>query len=283
MWAVDQPPVTVGETAKACAKSIRDRAVKQALVDAVPALDQNSARYQDCGAGDRLHSVMPDHYRVPGVSDEQMRVIYDRQLVRQRASGRDIYMRLVNAAPAGLCAYCRYGVASTLDHFVPKSKVGGLSIEPWNLIPCCAMCNQRLGAAWSDDPTIQMLHPFFIGDLGRWLYASVSHQNPPAASFFVEPAATIEPAIGSRMRRQFDELNLAQLFSVVCGPELAKVDAQLQKSRLGAAHDVREFLAESAAAWFVVDPNDRRGALYEALSQDGWFTARYAVDTSSGT
>jgi hypothetical protein len=276
VWAIDQPTVTAAETAKACARSIRDADLKQALLGAVPSLSSNSDLYQNNGVADRLHEANPAHYPVPGVSDEQMRKIYTRQLVSTR-NGRRVYDALISSAPHGRCAYCQYGHATTLDHFVPKTPFGGLSIEPWNLIPCCSTCNHNLGSTWTGDPAKQMLHPYFVEDLGRWLYAAVVHQIPPTVTFFADPGPALSSVVARRIRYQFGELGLGELYSVVSGVDLSALDHLLREWRLGSEQAIRNYLFELAAAEFSRDPNDRRGVLYEALGNDDWFIAQYVA------
>lgn len=278
MWTVEAPRVTAEQAAKACAKSIRNQLVKHALLNAVPNLTANSDSYQHTGVTDRLHEATAELFHVPGVSDEQMRAIYSGQLACGTAAGRRVYDELMSAAPYGLCAYCRYGVATTLDHFVPKSVVGGLSIEPWNLVPCCATCNHKLNAAWSTSQNEQLLHPYFIDDLGRWLHARLVHDEPPVAVFYAEPASDVDANIADRIGRQFAALKLDRLYSTVSAVELARLDAQFtsKEARLPIRQAVRDHLSEAAASWLTVDVNDRRGVLYETLSADDWFTTRYA-------
>lgn len=42
-----------------------------------------------------------------------------------------------------LCPYCGLETCGTLDHFLPKSEYLLLSTTPFNLIPCCFICNNK--------------------------------------------------------------------------------------------------------------------------------------------
>lgn len=278
VWAINQPAVTAAETAQACAGSLRQKQDRLTLLAAVDHLSDNSERYQECGSSDQLHLTSDESYRVPGLTDEQMRSIYDRQLGRSASTGGGrVRSKIMSGAPHGRCSYCRYSPASTLDHFVPKSVVAGLSLEPWNLIPSCPRCNQQIASQWSADQEAQMLHPYFIADLGRWLYATVVREEPVAVRYYAAPPTGIDPQLVTRIHRQFARLRLGDVYSVTAGSDLAVVHHQLTDAALEAPADVSDHLMETARAEFAVDPNAQRGVLYEALAQDEWFVAKYIV------
>lgn len=86
-----------------------------------------------------------------------------------------------------------YSVATTLDHFVPKTLVPGLSIDPWNLVPACSDCNHGLFDNFSEQSTEQMLYPYFVPPIGRWLTASIGHTHPVTVRFAATPDASLSP------------------------------------------------------------------------------------------
>lgn len=277
MWAIDRPAVTAAETARACAGPLQNKQDRIALLSAVAHLADNSDQYQECGTADQLYLTTAEQYAVPGLTDEQLRSIYDRQLGRStNTGGGRVRSKLMAAAPHGCCAYCRYSPASTLDHFVPKSVVAGLALEPWNLIPSCPRCNQKIGSQWSDQPDEQMLHPYFVASLGRWLHAAIIHDEPPAARFFVDLPVDTDPALRTRICKQFDRLQLGEMYSVTSSSDLAVTHQLLTQTALTRPEDIGSYLMENAKAEFVVDTNARRGVLYEALAHDEWFIGRYA-------
>ncbi|WP_411353243.1 HNH endonuclease [Gordonia bronchialis] len=125
----------------------------------------------------RLHETAPGTYSVNGLSDIELRWLYENQLVRQGRKARHVYDHIKTNALHGLCSYCQYGTANTLDHFIPVSVVQALSIDPWNLVPACDRCNKLLLATFATQTEQQLLHPYaqpqsVPTDL-RWLRASV--------------------------------------------------------------------------------------------------------------
>ncbi|QYL20734.1 HNH endonuclease [Mycolicibacterium diernhoferi] len=252
-----------------------DERIRTNVRAAISALEANCETYRKHAASSTLHLTGPGHYPVPNLSDEDMKKLYRNRLVRTVA-GRRIYDKLIAGAQHGLCTYCQYGEASALDHFMPKDFVPSLAIEPWNLIPCCSRCNHGMGAKWSDDPGHEMLHPYFMPDLGRWLYATITHTSPPSVAFVADPPGDLDSQYADRLRRQFDDLKLGELYSVVSTVELTSLNERLPTLYTDVSQ-LTKFLAETADIQFSADINDRRGVMYEALALDDWYQAQICV------
>lgn len=273
MWAAKKPNATAEETATLCAKGLRDAALKASLLAAIPDLTKNSVEFQTNGSFDLLHTSKSENYPVAVVSAPEMRWLYTNRLARTGRPGRKIYDDLMSAAPHGLCVYCRYGAATTLDHYVPKTVVPSLALEPWNLVPCCQQCNHELGAAWSDQPDAQKLHPYFLPDVGRWLRAKVERVWPAVVTFYADPDPGLGELLGKRIRNQFNDLGLGKHYSVVSSAELSGLN-ELLPQRFQDATQLRDHLLEISSDAFCADFNDRRGAMYEALGHDDWYIAQ---------
>jgi hypothetical protein len=274
MWASNPPDLTVGEAARACARGIGDAELRRRVEEACPEFEANSARLRAGAAGGRLHETRAGDYSVGGLSRENLLWLYTSQLVRRRRPGREIYDKIMVSARYGLCVYCRHNLATTLDHFVPKSLTPGLSIDPWNLVPACSDCNHGLLDSFSEEPDGQLLHPYFVPEIGRWLTASVDHGQPVAVRFRAEPATSLAPELRARIRNQFATLGLARRYSVICGGELTGLSRRLG-DRFGGADpgEVSGYLSELADLAFATDGNDRRGVMFEALAADEWYCA----------
>lgn len=63
------------------------------------------------------------------VTYKELKNVYTAQMVR-KPKGRVYYDQLLIAAPEGLCPLCSHREATTLDHYLPKSKYPRLSIVP---------------------------------------------------------------------------------------------------------------------------------------------------------
>lgn len=212
-----------------------------------------------------------------GLSDIELRWLYENQLVRQGRKARHVYDHIKTNALHGLCSYCQYGTANTLDHFIPVSVVQALSIDPWNLVPACDRCNKLLLATFATQTEQQLLHPYaqpqsVPTDL-RWLRASVQHIAPIVITFRAEPDDAVDAVTRDRIINQFDLLRLGDLYQTVSARELAGTCRSLtNRFPGGQCASVTAHLRELSVDAFGADRNDRRGALYEALADDEWFT-----------
>jgi 5-methylcytosine-specific restriction endonuclease McrA len=274
MWASSQPAVTADESVKACVRGIRDRVLRQKVTNACPEFVANSTKLQTAAASDKLHDVRASDYSIAGLSRDNLLWLYIAQLSRRRRPGREIYDQIMVSAPHGLCCYCRHNIATTLDHFVPKTTVPGLSIDPWNLVPACADCNHSLLDNFSEQATEQMLHPYFVSPIGRWLAASVIPTYPVTVQFEATPDTSLAPELQARIQNQFALLELGRRYSIICSGELVGLGRRLT-GELGGAEpgEVASYLSELAALAFETDQNDRRGAMFEALAADEWYCA----------
>lgn len=233
---------------------------------------KNSTKLQNAASNGDLHETTASEYAVSGLSRKDLLWLYDAQLTRKTGPGREIYNKIM--VTADLCAYCHHGVAATLDHFVPKTTVPGLSIDPWNLVPACARCNHELLDNFSSLPTEQMLHPYFTPSIGRWLTASIDHVDPVTVRFAATPEVDLAPELQARIRNQFSRLRLGQLYSIVCASELVGLSRLLSSQfRHADASEVSAYLSELALPGFETDQNDRRAVMFETLAGDEWYCA----------
>lgn len=272
MWSVSPPVITVGQAVSACARGTRDRELAGRLTTARPDLELNNDRYRDAISAHRMHLIEESQYSVTGMSDKDMKWMYTRQFSRDGRPARQLYDQLMSAAPQGRCCYCQYGQAKTLDHFVPQEHLATLAIDPWNLVPACEQCNHKMLARWGTSAREQMLHPYDMPELGRWLFARVADRGPIRVEFTVIPADYHHEDTRARMENEFKVLGLADLYSVVAAGEVAIVSRTL--SRLFEPNNatiVRNHLLEIASDAFGVDVNSRYGALWSALAEDDWF------------
>lgn len=141
MWGVEPPAFTVSQTATRCARSIRDKSLAARVLTARDTISGNSDRLRKAIEGDTIHLV--DNMSFPvgdDLSGSEIGFLHTGQMVRPGTPARAYYDKIILAAPYGLCCYCLYGQANTIDHVIPKAHVPALAIDPWNLVPCCGRC-----------------------------------------------------------------------------------------------------------------------------------------------
>lgn len=285
MWRVNPPEVEVSEVANNCASKLRDRELAERVRSTIPYLEKNHADFIAATKARCTHEIDPSSYSVSDLSNEEMLWLYNRQVSRANGGARKQYELILANALFGLCSYCQYGQATTLDHFVPKSWLPGLAIDPWNLIPSCQQCNRKLGDTWAKSEHSQLFHPYCEDVTSRWLYAEVLEDEPVAVLFSARPDPRLDEKIRKRVINQFNELGLALMYGAVSGKDIAEARSVLtgnhiilEKDRTDDraeqqfdAETVSKILSETAGKLFHVDPNSRRGAVYEALSENVWF------------
>lgn len=276
MWAVDPPTLTAADAASACAKGIRDKSLRAKVEDAKGDFAVNSASLQAAIHARQLHHSTSATYVVAGLTDDELKGLYKGQLSRLNSKARHHYDHVMGNALHGLCSYCQHGVVTALDHFIPITLTPGLAIDPWNLVPACDRCNKLLLDDFVAHPDEQQLHPYAHPaevPLGtRWLRAQV-HPGPVAAvTFHADPDLALPGSLRTRIVNQFNRLKLDDLFKVVAARELAGTCRNLSQNFPGGqASPVAAHLKELSEDGLASDPNDRRGVMYEALSQDEWF------------
>ena len=282
MWATDGfPAVSASDTAKACVERMQNTNQIKILVQAsLSQFNSNSQTYQTAAIADALHTLTADDFPRPGgLSDEQMRRLYKEQLAAARSAAYHIYLSLRQSGPGRRCTYCRYQVADGLDHVIPKALMSALSIEPWNLVPACSLCNRRLLDQWPTDPAQRMLHPYFMPRIGRWLYATVDNGSPGTdeevvVRFRAQPDSQLGEELCSRVRFQFRTLGLDATFGTLALDELRPVQTTLRQ-QFEHKDDARAHLSEQADIHQASDVNSLRGVLYEALAQDDIFIGNH--------
>lgn len=278
MWVIKPPTLTASESATACAKGVRDAGLKAKIGTAVEDFAANSSSLQGNVHSQLLHLTSVTSYVVTGLTNEQLKFLYQRQLSRQKSQARYVYDHIKGNALHGLCSYCQFSAASVLDHFIPLTVVYGLSIDPWNLVPACDRCNKILLNKFTTTAQTQMLHPYAspspVPPGARWLRGRVHRGSYPVVEFYCDPDASVGRGLTrERMINQFEILQLGELYRTVSSRELSGAYRDLAKRFPGGQSiSVAAHLRERSDEAFSGDANDRRGAMYEALSTDSWFT-----------
>lgn len=274
MWSVDPPTFTVAQTATLCARGIiRDKALAARVLAARDTFTGNSERLRKAIDGDITHLLNNTSCPVgEELSSSEMRSLYTGQLARRGKPARAHYDKIMQAAPYGLCCYCQYGQAKTLDHVIPKSRVPALAIDPWNLVPCCGQCNHTLNDSHSDQPDRQLLHPYGMPEVGRWLRARVIEQTPVTLQFAAEPDPELTEILQHRIRNQFTALHLDEYYSVVAAQQITTTNRNLSRRWGTEDHEtVRAHLRELAHDEAGPDVNNRRAVVYHALADSDWY------------
>lgn len=281
MWTLEAPSETGRAAAMACVHRIRNADLRERVRAHLDSFESNSSSYRAVLEDDAAHELNQQEFDVPEVSKTELIWLYDNQLSRPGRPGREIYNSLMLLAPYGLCAYCQYGLATTLDHFVPKVAIAGLAIEPLNLVPCCKDCNHILGELFSESSGFQLLHPYFLPKIGRWLFARADERDGGVVlQFFAKPAQEVPDAVKQRIVNQFATLRLGERYATVSGVDLPEIAAQLpQLFKATGSEGVRQHLMGMAIKSTASGINSRRAVIYEALAASDWYCSGGFIET----
>lgn len=285
MWQIRPPEVEVAEIANNSVSKVRDKNLSGRVKASIRLLEKNNDRFMASTKELRTHEIDASSYEVSNVRDEEFRWLYTQQLAKPTGGARNEYNEILANALFELCSYCQHGQATTLDHFIPKSWLAQLAIDPWNLVPACQQCNKKLLDTRPDSAAKQMFHPYCEGVSSRWLHAEVIEGEPTAIRFEARPCPDLDQVTRDRVKNQFKELGLALMYSAVSARDIVEAKSgltgKLANSLTNSSNErttkyfgngvVKDLLSETANIAFSADPNSRRGAVYQALSESDWF------------
>lgn len=227
-----------------------------------------------------LYSLTPndcgnDELVVGNVTKNELKGVYSTHMVGMKKPARQIYESLMANAPLGKCPFCGVGVASTLDHYLPKTKFPQFSVLPHNLVPSCKDCNTGKSTKVPSFIGKQSLHPYFdhgVFITDQWLFAEVFRTTPATISFYVDSPAGWDDVSKDRVRAHFECFKLNKLYSVEACNQLASLRNMLiDLSESTNSETVRYHLQLEAKAYKNVHVNSWQTALYQALSENDWY------------
>ncbi len=275
---LEMPTMIYAEVLDSCVGTMMVGEVKASIVDARNELLDKATRYEAHGYAKSLY-LMPkgnDLASLPQNSD--LKNLYAGQLRRRGVAARTYYDCLISSAPHKRCPICGIGTVSTLDHYLPSSVYGYLSVLPMNLVPACRDCNTNKLDQVPASAAEQSLHVYFDNVSGeRWLFARVVPGDPPAVEYFVQAPSSFGPVLSERLGIHMTCYSLYQLFASNAGSELAELEARLTIcARTGGSGAVQRYLREEAGLQEGLKRNSWKTALYDSLACSEWFCSRFS-------
>jgi hypothetical protein len=212
---------------------------------------------------------------------KDLKDLYERFMVGVGKPGRAHYEALLLSAPFERCPYCGFGRATTLDHYLPKSRYPQFSVTPDNLIPACKDCQSKKGRHVASTGAAQTLHPYFDDPKffgTRWLTGIVQRTTPVSVSFHATPPLSWAATERMRAISHFKAHNLDERFGVEAATELAVLQDVLGDYRTtGDFASLTAFLRRWAQGYAKQAINCWQSALYDALANDAWYCSAAAV------
>ena len=280
MRALDAPtqdPCIVFQT---CVNSISDVNLQMRLTALSNDIHVAANDYQQKAIAKQLFSLQQNNcgnndIALGNVTKKELKSLYSAHMVNRSKPSRQIYDLLLSRAPLGRCPFCGMGHASTLDHYLPKTKYPQLSVLPINLVPSCKDCNTRKSAAVAIVEEAQALHPYFDHEIfinEQWLYAEVIESIPATINFCVQAPPRWDDISKARVKSHFNDFKLACRYSIEASSQIACLRYTLLTYReiLG-SQGIKQHLMNEAQANYRVHPNSWQTAMYQALADSNWY------------
>jgi 5-methylcytosine-specific restriction endonuclease McrA len=280
MRALTVPNYDAQTVYQACIDSIADGDLRARLNLATNDIVVSARDYEQRAQAKQLYTIPPnncgnDEIALCAVTKSELKDVYSSHMVGRTKPARVIYDSLLSQAPLGRCPFCGCGHASTLDHYLPKTKYPQLSVLPLNLVPSCKDCNTGKSTAISTTAEGQSLHPYFdhqnfIDE--QWLYAEVIQTTPATIRFFVEAPAHWDDISKARVQSHFNDFKLASRYSVEASNQLACLRGSLADYReLLGLDGVRQHLTIEAQSYARHHHNSWQTAMFQALVASDWY------------
>jgi len=280
MTAPDEDPEKVYQT---CVDSISDRDLRARLNALTNDIGIAATHYHQKATAKQLYTLPPndssnDDIALGTATKAELTNVYSRHMVGKTKPARAIYDSLLSRAPLGRCPFCGVGYASTLDHYLPKTKYPQLSVLPLNLVPSCKDCNTGKSTAIYSTAGEQSLHPYydhqnFVNE--QWLYAEVIRTSPASIHFYVQAPANWDNVSKARIQSHFRDFKLAFRYSIEASNQIACLRETLSRYRdiLG-TEGMKQHLIIEAEANYRQHINSWQTAMFQALAASDWYCDR---------
>lgn len=243
-----------------------------------------SRQYEDLARSGSVHMVQSIGEFEEFDSNEFAK-IYTQGLVS--GAGRIYYNRILNMARDGFCAYCSQHMASTLDHYLPKSNYKLLSVTPSNLVPCCKDCNTNKTDSVPSSYEDVCINPYFddinlINEM-IWLKGILKHEYMESLSITFIVGDIPDTMLKTRLEKFFNMFKLNYLYSINATKELnIVVQKHLKKIQMLGLNTAKNVILESLEEdiAFIENKSSWKSATYRALRDDSWYIDEYLARKS---
>ncbi len=280
MRAMSLPIYSANDILSDCISGIDDEQLTANFNKIINALVLYAGNYDNLAQSSQLYTLPPnlednDTIVTGELTKSDLKKLYSQYMVGQGKPARYYYDRLIAAAPGGKCPYCGFGHATTLDHYIPKSRYPEASVHPSNLVPSCKDCNTGKLSSYVTIEGKQVIHPYFDHNSlinTQWLFASVA-QTSPAASivFFPNPPSNWPVALKQRVHSHFFDFNLGTRYAVEAAEELSSLNPTVERFGKYGPHEVQAHLQDKANDEYSKFKNSWKTAMYQALATNVWY------------
>ena len=277
MIAPKEEPQVVYQT---CVNSITNEDLRNRLNALTNTIEASASEYHQKAKVNQLYTLPPndcgnDDIALGSVTKNELKNVYSAHMVGRSKPARAIYDSLLSRAPLGRCPFCGMGHASTLDHYLPKTKYPQLSVVPLNLVPSCKDCNTGKSTAVATTAESQSLHPYYDHEYfidEQWLYAEVIQTKPATIRFFVQVPDNWDPISKKRVQSHFRDFKLASRYSIEASNQIACLKDILSRYMESCGLEgVRQYLMIEAEGNYKLHVNSWQTAMSQALANSDWY------------
>lgn len=270
MFELNLPNLDCGQVFDACLNAMNNPRKSRLELDRDPFVDACFMYNKNAENGtiDQLKSNL-FNYRNSDHKDDYV-FLYDQKLVVDRIEllNESIYDTLL--ARSIFCPYCNQRLSSTIDHYLPKSIYSCYSINPTNLIPCCAECNTLKDVSCPEKDGREFIHPYFDKlTTNSWLECYFTSHSAAVVSYRISPSLSTHKLF-NRISTHFSSLSLKDLYTANAQRELCDM-----RKRLTEIHGKRGYLGVMKHLRKEANSRDRinswQFSLYNMISKDEWF------------
>lgn len=276
MINLNKPNVDMDLLANICIDSMNNGDRKNRLQASKSEISQSVVEYDDCACNGQLYTIREHDVLKNGATKDDMKYLYECRFVQ--GPGRDFYNAIMLLAPNKKCPYCGHRDATTLDHYMPKSKYPTYAITSTNLIPSCGVCNHIK----NDTPFFrredEVIHPYFddFAAKDKWLYARVIEGDAIGFTFFVNAPDTWSKEKIDRITYHFRVFELNKLYQLNAADEFVPCFGRVKRIyKRGGKKAAVEELKDDIKDRDELRKNTWQAAMYKALIDSEWFWNEY--------
>ena len=267
---------SIGITAEAlfrlCAESFADEDYKTRLLGYTDKVQRHAERNERC-VPDKIREFL-DEVLPEQVPAEDMIKVYEQKLVGGKY--REYYDRIKGLAPLNRCPICDVNTVDTLDHYLPKSDIPTLAVDPGNLIPACGRCNRLKSDHLKNNPDEMPVHLYYdrIPE-GQWLRVKLGANLEAEYEIQCPDTADWGGGIRARVSRHLDTYKLGKVYSHEAAVELANLQSAWKTELEDLEEETETVLSiESLKKEFSKFIRKRRRT-YERLNENSFESAFY--------
>lgn len=257
---------TVEEIFHKCVEGYTDEKRKNRLLGYTYIIERDTLLYEK-KVPDQIHEFSPS--RLPDDdASEELRKVYTEKFARKNSPGRKYYNEILSQTPNGVCPICGIRAVSTLDHYLPKSKIPTLSVTPSNLIPSCRDCNMDKQERMKLEPQKTPVHLYFDNiPADPWLYVEVGDKME--ITYFIECLPEWDAGLCCRLQNHLDTYKLGRVYSSHAAQIITENSRKWRRLLcVGGKQELRRDIAFTLDSLENVDRNSWKTALYRGLYKE---------------